>query len=115
MPKGQHAGLLAGQIARTEYGIGVPAQQRAQQGGVFGGIIFQIGVLDQAEVAARFLDGGADGGALAFVDLLAEEPDGGFFSRQPVENIGINSRSMFSGRGAASTCARLRSTMVRSL
>ena len=75
MPERQHAGLLAGHVAGAEDGVGVAIQQRAQQARVFGGVVLQVGILDQREIAGGLADGGAHGGAFAAVAFVPVEAD----------------------------------------
>jgi len=87
VPEGQHAGLLAGQVAGAEYGVGVPVQKRPQQARVFRRVVLEVGVLDDGEISAGLLDGRAHGGAFALVHGMAEQPDGGVLGGQAGENI----------------------------
>jgi hypothetical protein len=75
VPEGEDARLFAGKVARAEDGVGVAIQQRAEEAGILGGIVFQIGVLDQGEIAGGHLDGGADGGAFAAIVRVLREED----------------------------------------
>ena len=71
--KGSTRDLLAGHIARAEDRVGVAVEQRAQQARVFGGVVFEVGVLDQREIAGGLVDGGAHRRALAAVALVPVE------------------------------------------
>ena len=73
VPEGQHARLIAGEVARAEDRVGVPIQQWTQQAGIFTGVVFQVGVLDQRKIARGLLNSGADRGAFpAIVRVLVE-------------------------------------------
>ena len=75
VPEGQHARLLAGHVARAEDRVGVAVEQRPEQARIFRGIVFEVGVLDEGEIAGGLVDGGAHGRALAAVLLVAVEVD----------------------------------------
>ena len=51
------------------------ATQRAEHFRILGGVVFQVGVLDDAELARGVLQGGADGRAFAGVLLVVEHAD----------------------------------------
>ena len=88
MPKRQHPGLPARQITRTEDGVGVAGEQRLQQHRVFGGVIFEVGVLYDAEVAGGLLDGRPHRRAFAPVHLVAKKTDARIAFRQTLQNQG---------------------------
>jgi hypothetical protein len=56
MPERQDAGLLTGHVARTEDRVGMAGQQRPQQARVFGGVVFQVGILNQREIAGSLFN-----------------------------------------------------------
>ena len=88
MPKRQHAGLHARQITRAEDGVGVAGEQRLQQHGILSRVILEVGVLDNAEVAAGLFDGRAYGRAFAPVYLVAKKADARIAFRQTLQNEG---------------------------
>ena len=59
---------------RTIHRIRVALEQWLQQVFVLARIVFQVGVLNQAELAARFGHRGPDGRALAAIPLVAQKP-----------------------------------------
>src|SRR5580658_8545387 len=67
MPEVQHTPLAAAQKSRTEYRVGAPIQQWTQKLGVLIRVVFEIGVLDDAEFPARFPDRPANGGSLTLI------------------------------------------------
>ena len=90
--------------------------QRAKQRGIIAGIVFQVGVLDDDEIARGFLDAapqrraftlvvrlkkGADAGGVLFAgrSRISREP-----SREP-SSTQINSISMWSGQDTLDYCA----------
>ena len=87
VPERQDAGLLAGHVARAEDGVGVAVEERLEQAGVLGGIVLEVGVLNERKIAGGLLDGGANGGALARVAFLAEEADLGEAGGQALEDL----------------------------
>src|SRR5579872_558257 len=79
VPIRQHSRLLTRQVARAENGIGAPVEQGPQELRVFRGIVFEIGVLHQAEISVRIFERGANGRALAFVHRFLDQTDLGVF------------------------------------
>ena len=86
MPERQHSRLFAAQIAGAENGVGMAVEQRLQQARILAWIVFQIGILDQAKIACRMLDGRAHRCALALVHRMADEPDAVIRGGDPLEN-----------------------------
>ena len=76
VPVVDHAPLAGDQEARPVDHIGLVGQQRTQHFRVLGGVVFQVGVLDDAEFAHRVFQCRADGRALA-----ASSPCGGIPGR----------------------------------
>jgi hypothetical protein len=67
--------LLASHVARAENRVGVPVEQRPDQPRIFAGIVLQVGVLNQREIAGGLFDGAAYGRALAAIYRVLVEPD----------------------------------------
>src|ERR1700740_2122850 len=65
----------------------MPIPQRPEQFWVFGRIVFEIGILHDAEIAAGFLYGGAHRSPFALVGFLSNKPNAGMLSRQAVQNF----------------------------
>ena len=74
MPEVEHSALARDHEARAIDGIGFALQQRRQEAPVFARIVFQVGVLNDGELAGGMLDGCTDGGALAPIAGLPDEP-----------------------------------------
>ena len=76
-----------GEIAGTEDGIGVAIEQRPEQGRVIARIVFEIGVLHQAEIAAGVFDGGTHGRAFALVHFVPEQANARFDGGEPRQDF----------------------------
>jgi hypothetical protein len=61
--------------AGTVHGVGDIVHQRLEDPAVFVRVVFEVGVLDDREFAARLLQRPAHGGALAPVALEPHQPD----------------------------------------
>ena len=55
--------------------VRVSGQDRPEEPGIVGRVVFQVGVLDDAQVPRRQLNGGPDGRALPLVGLVEVDPD----------------------------------------
>ena len=55
--------------------VGFAFEQRMEECGIVGGIVFEVGVLDDDEVSGGLLDAAAEGGALAHVLGLEQDAD----------------------------------------
>ena len=88
MPERQHAALFAGQVAGAEDGVGVAVEHRPEQAGIFRGIVFQVGILDEGEIAGGFGDGAPHRRAFALVLLVAEKADFRIGVGEPLEHVG---------------------------
>ena len=86
VPEQQHARLAAREIARAEHGIGAAIEQGTNQDRVFEGVVFQVGILDDREIAGGLLDRGAHGGALAAIDFVSKEANLRMCRRQAFEH-----------------------------
>src|SRR5262249_8473159 len=58
-----------------------------EEPGIFGRIVFQIGILDEREIAGSFFDGGTNGGALSTILWMAMEADLQKSLRKALENF----------------------------
>ncbi len=70
-----HVLALAGEAAAVHDAC-LPSQNRLEQAGPIVGIVFEVAILNQDEVAARPGQSGADGCAFALVHLVAQDPYG---------------------------------------
>jgi hypothetical protein len=61
--------------ARSVNGVGLALEERAQQQRIVGGIVFEVGVLNEDEVPGGFLDAAAESSAFADVARLKEDAD----------------------------------------
>ena len=69
----QHVAALAGE-ARAVHDLCLPAEHRRQQLRPILGVVLEVGVLDQHEIAGHVLEAGADRRALATVPLVGDHP-----------------------------------------
>src|SRR5271165_873011 len=67
MPEVEHTPLAAGCKSRTEYGVRAAIHERAQELAVLIGIVFEIGILDDAQFAARLANRTANGRSFALI------------------------------------------------
>jgi hypothetical protein len=72
--EGHHVLALAGEPAAVDH-LGLPPQDGLEQLGPVGGVVFEVGVLDQDQVAADGLEAGADGRTLSLVVRMVDHPD----------------------------------------
>ena len=75
MPEVQHAALAHNHEARAIDDVGISLDQRFQQVRVLARIVLEVGVLDEAELAARLFDGVANSRALSLVSRAADDAD----------------------------------------
>ena len=75
VPVEQDFALRGGGEARAEDRVGLPFQDRRDQRRIVARVVFEVRVLDQADVAAHFLNRAADRGPLPHVLRLAEDAD----------------------------------------
>src|SRR5438105_15903858 len=75
MPEIQHAPLADNHEPRSVHYVGLALDQGFEDMTVFPRIVLEIGVLDDAELAARLLDCRPDRRALTPVAVVAEHPD----------------------------------------
>jgi hypothetical protein len=61
--------------ARSVNGVGFAFEERAQQQRIVGGIVFEVGVLNENEVPGGFLDAAAESSAFTDVARLQEDAD----------------------------------------
>src|SRR5436309_8936203 len=57
--------------------VGLVLENRLDEKGVFGGVVLQVGILDQDHVARRLLESGPEGSSFAAVYRLVEDPHPG--------------------------------------
>ena len=81
VPEVEHPAFAGDHEARAIDGVSFPLQQRRQQASVFARIVFQIGILNDGELAGGVLDGGTDGGALTLIAGLPDESQYGGVGR----------------------------------
>jgi len=86
VPERQNARLLSGQIAGAKNRIGTAVQEGPQKLRVLAGVVLEIRVLNNAEIAGCVPDGGSDGGALALVGFVPEKADARLGSREALED-----------------------------
>ncbi len=77
----------AAEKARAKNHVGLALDQRREHQGILGGIVFQIGVLNDDEVARGFLNAAAEGCSLAHVMRLKHHADGRIFGLQGSQNL----------------------------
>ena len=65
----------AAEEARAVHHVGVAALERLEQHPVLGGVVLEVGVLHDHVLAVHDRERGAQGGALASVDLVAQHAD----------------------------------------
>ena len=75
MPEIEDSAAVAGQIARAENDIGIAVQNGLYQFPVLGRIVLQIGVLNDANIAAGMLNGRANSRSFSLVALVFVEAD----------------------------------------
>jgi hypothetical protein len=75
VPVVDHTALARNEKARAVDHIGPVGDERGQDLGILGRVVFQIGILDDAEFAGGLLQPGADGGAFAGIDLVMKDAD----------------------------------------
>lgn len=63
----------AAREARAEYDVGMALEDRSEQGGVVARIVFEVGVLNKHDVPGGGREPGAQGRALALVDLVVAD------------------------------------------
>ena len=69
------ARLFAVEIPRAEDSVGVAFQKGLEEARILGRVVFEVGILNDGEVAVGELDGGTDGGAFAAIPGMAIEAD----------------------------------------
>src|SRR6266436_3134150 len=74
MPKIKNLALLADE-AGAEDDIGPALENGLEQTRVISRIVFEVGVLENRDVARHFGNGAADGGSFSSIARLAEEAD----------------------------------------
>jgi hypothetical protein len=67
--------MWAAQKARAEHDVGVAGEDGLDEDRILVGVVFEVGILDQRDVAGDGRDRGADGGALAGVLGVEEHAD----------------------------------------
>src|SRR5579864_5288047 len=85
MPVRQHAALLARHVPRSEHRIRPPVEQRTQQLHIFVRIVFEIGVLHQAEIPRRMRDRRPHRRALPLIPLMLNQLDPRVALRQALQ------------------------------
>src|SRR5262245_4114759 len=94
MPVHQGAAIWRGKIARAEHCVGALSGKRHEQRGDVRGVVFEVGIMNDAYVARGPRDGGAYGRALPLIMLVAQE-------RQAVLLFGKTLKDMPAAVGAA--------------
>src|SRR5882762_4125908 len=87
MPEVEHTMRTAAEEARSEDDIGAALNQGLQELRVLGWVIFEIGVLDDDEIASRLLNAAAERSALAHVMRLEERPNLRMFQLQLLQDF----------------------------
>jgi hypothetical protein len=77
VPEVEDAVAFAAGEAGAEDDVGDAGGDGFDEAGVLGGVVLEVGVLDDDELALGGGDAGAEGGALALVDGVSEEGDAG--------------------------------------
>src|SRR5450756_951175 len=76
-----------GEMVAGRFTVRLVGQQRTQHLGILGWVVFQVAVLDDAELAQRVFQCRADGGPLAGVHLVMEHADtSGILLGQLIQN-----------------------------
>ena len=120
VPVEQDLPLARGGEARSEHRVGLALEDRRDQRGIVGRVVLQVGVLDQADVAAHVLDRGPDRASLPHVARLAEDADAlesvaASASRISGDPSRLPSSTQISSIGSDTGLARTRATIVRSV
>ncbi len=74
MPEKQNTFLFAPHEPRTIDDIGFPVQDGLKKLRIFSGVVLQVGVLDQNDIARCRGEAGAQGGSLALVHRMIHHP-----------------------------------------
>ena len=69
----------------AENHVGRPGEDWLQQLGIFGGVVFQIGVLDDDDIARRHVETGPDGGAFSPVGFQLRNLDTGILATERLD------------------------------
>ncbi len=87
MPEIKHAVRRGTHESGSVYDVGLALDQRTEEPRIFGRIVFQICVLDDHEVARRFLDAAAKGRTFPHILRLKKNPHLGIALPQPRQNF----------------------------
>jgi len=88
VPEIEHAVFVRADEAGAEDGVRLAAENGLEKRGIVGGIVFEVGVLDEHDVRRGFADARSQGSTLALVALVPVQADallGGRGTRQDLE------------------------------
>ncbi len=75
VPEIEYAVLMRAVESGAEDGVRLAAENGLEQRGVVGGIVFEVGVLDEHDVRRGFADAGSQGSAFALIALVPVQAD----------------------------------------
>src|SRR5204863_2920267 len=88
VPVVDYATLAGDQEARSIHHVGLVRDQRAEDLGIFGWIVLQVGILNDSEFAGGLPQAGANGCAFAGVLLVMDDANAaGVLPRQVVKDL----------------------------
>src|SRR5262249_43985748 len=87
MPKEEDAMLLTGQKTRSVYDVGLPVDQRFEQGRIICRVVFKVGVLDKDVITRGLFEAQAQRSALAGIPGLKEHANIVVFLFDPGQHI----------------------------
>src|SRR5262249_55052730 len=74
VPEEEHA-VRAAQEARAEDDVCLVGEDGRQELWILGGVVLEVRILDEDDVARRGAEAGADGGPLPLIDRVLDEPE----------------------------------------
>ena len=81
MPEVEDAVRFGPDKTRAEHNIGAVFDNRGDHDGIFFGVVFEVGVLDDDDLCGGVGDTGAEGSSFALVDVVAKSAERGGLRR----------------------------------